>query len=96
MKLRLIGSPWCFRCPAPGADEGQRTCWGKGRPNGLFSKKRKKLLSISYAAGGSATASQKSFASFLQKRRPFFVYATAPLFVPVLCSKLNQNNRDRR
>jgi hypothetical protein len=38
-----------------------------------FLKKRtKKLLPIAYAAGVCATASRKSFASFLQKRRPFF------------------------
>jgi hypothetical protein len=36
-------------------------------------KRTKKLLTMAYAAGDSATASQKSFASFLQKRRPFFL-----------------------
>jgi hypothetical protein len=42
-------------------------------------KRTKKLLSIAYASGDSATASQKSFASFLQKRRLSFSFLT---FVP--------------
>jgi hypothetical protein len=35
----------------------------------FFEKENQKLLTVAYAAGESATASQKSFASFPQKRR---------------------------
>jgi pimeloyl-ACP methyl ester carboxylesterase len=43
----------------------------------FFKKRTKKLLSVAYAAGESATALQKSFASFLQKRRVFLLLLLA-------------------
>jgi hypothetical protein len=46
----------------------------EGEESTSFLKKRsKKLLPMADASGESATANQKSFASFLQKRRSFFL-----------------------